>query len=254
MKRFILALAISSVFGTLACAGTYSGKEMKQTTAPPCPEWYADNEWNVSLWGTYAFTDTEYAPNPDLFDIVQSASEGHPVYGTVDHYVGDDHAWGGGADIKYFFHRYFGIGIEGFALNARRGGFDLESDGDTVFIHDRFTDHRAIGEVLGTFTLRYPVPCTRYAPYVWAGGGAIFGGGERDKIIFDGFGGVGPAPVPLYHTLHRDSNTQAVGQFGGGLEVRITPHIGWLNDLSWNVVDGTQNNFGIFRSGINFAF
>jgi len=45
-----------------------------------------------------------------------------------------------------------------------------------------------------------------------------------------------------------------MGQFGGGVEVRITPHIGWIADFSWNVVDGPHNNFGMARTGINFAF
>ena len=91
-----------------------------------------------------------------------------------------------------FFRRYFGIGVEGFVLNAHRGaGFDLESNGVDVFIHEKRSESRAVGEVLGTFTLRYPVPCSRFSPYVWAGGGVIWGGGERDEIIFDGFAGVG---------------------------------------------------------------
>jgi hypothetical protein len=45
-----------------------------------------------------------------------------------------------------------------------------------------------------------------------------------------------------------------VGQFGGGVEVRLTPHIGWINDFSWNVINGPENNFGMVRSGLNFAF
>jgi hypothetical protein len=48
--------------------------------------------------------------------------------------------------------------------------------------------------------------------------------------------------------------TKAIGQFGGGLEIRVTPHIGLINDFSWNVIDGRNNNFGMARSGINFAF
>src|SRR4029077_6967559 len=61
-------------------SGKDSGKEMKQVAyVPPCPEWYGDREWNVNLWGTYAFTNTEFAPNPSLVDIVQSTSEGGPV-------------------------------------------------------------------------------------------------------------------------------------------------------------------------------
>jgi hypothetical protein len=197
---------------------------------------------------------TEFAPNLDLFDIIQSTTEGHTVYGKFDKYLGGDHAWGGGIDVKYFFHRYFGIGVEGFVLNAHRGAaFDLESDGVT-FIHERRSETRAVGEFLGTFTLRYPILCSRFAPYVWAGGGVIWGGGERDEIIFDGFLGTGETEVPLFHTVHHSDTTEAVGQFGGGLEFRFTPHIGWINDFSWNVVNGPNNDFGMVRTGLTFAF
>src|SRR6266550_920944 len=58
-------------------SGKDSEKEIKQVAPPPCPEWYGDREWNVNLWGTYAFTNTEFAPNPSLVDIVQSTSEGN---------------------------------------------------------------------------------------------------------------------------------------------------------------------------------
>src|SRR5438045_9093848 len=112
MKKPVLGLLCIAALTSAAFAGTetYSGKEMKQVAPPPCPQWYADNEWNISLWGTYAATGTEYAPNTSLADIVQSTTEGHTVYGTFDRYLGGDHAFGGGIDIKYFFHRYFGIG------------------------------------------------------------------------------------------------------------------------------------------------
>ncbi|PYL99907.1 MAG: hypothetical protein DMF19_11180 [Verrucomicrobia bacterium] len=225
---------------------------MKEVAPAPCPEWYSDTEWNVSLWGTYAATGTEFAPNPSLIDIVQSTTEGSTVYGTFDRYFGGDHAWGGGIDLKYFFHRYFGIGVEGFVLDARRGaGFNLERGGGPgAGIKERTSDQRAVGEVVGTLTLRYPIQCFRFSPYVWAGGGVIFGGGERDQILLDGFAPEGP----LFHTVHHDGTTEAVGQFGGGLEFRITPHVGLMNDFSWNVINGPQNNFGMVRSGLTFAF
>src|SRR5256884_4931976 len=76
-----------------------SDKEMKQVAPPLCPDWYGDREWNVNLFGTYAFTNTEFAPNPSLVDIVQSTSEGCAVLGTYDHYIGGDHAWGGRGGI-----------------------------------------------------------------------------------------------------------------------------------------------------------
>jgi len=219
-----LAMGLLSPVG-YAGSETYSGKEMKQVAPPPCPEWYADREFNVGIWGTYVFTGNEWAN---------------------DRYVEADHAWGGGIDLKYFFHRYFGIGIEGWAVDARRTFEDLRGN-EFFLISTTGHENRAIGSVLGTLTLRYPIPCTRFAPYVFAGGGAVFGGGERTRVLVEN-GGF------LIRTQQTDSTTEAIGQFGGGVEVRITPHIGWINDFSWNVVNGSENNFGMVRSGLNFAF
>jgi hypothetical protein len=233
-------------------SGKDSGKEMKQVAPPPCPDWYGDREWNVNLWGTYAFTNTDFAPNPSLVDIVQSTSEGNPVVGTYDHYIGGDHAWGGGGDIKYFFCRYVGLGVEGFALDASKPGFDIFEDPTIpIFVHRRINHDHTIGSVLGTLTFRYPIPCTRLAPYAWAGVGAIFGGGERDIVHTQG-----PPDAFAVHaeTDHFGAETKVVGQFGAGVEFRFTRHIGWTNDLSFGVIDGPKNNFGMVRSGLNFAF
>src|SRR5437868_1224610 len=233
-------------------SGKESAEEIKQVAPPPCPEWYGDREWNVNLWGTYAFTNTEFAPNPSLVDIVQSTSEGNPVVGTYDHYIGGDHAWGGGGDVKYFFCRYVGLGIEGFALDASKPGFDIFEDPTIpIFVHRRINHDHTIGSVLGTLTLRYPIPCTRLAPYAWAGVGAIFGGGERDTLHTQG-------PPDAFavnaQTEHFGSETKVLGQFGAGLEFRFARNFGWTNDLSFDVIGGPRNNFGMFRSGLNFAF
>lgn len=239
-------------YSDVAYADSKSGKEMKQVALAPCPQWYADFEWNVNLFGTYAFTNTEYNPNLWLVDVVQSTSEGNPVLGTYDRYIGGDHAWGGGGDIKYFFCRYFGVGVEGFALDASKNGFDIFEDPTIpIFTRERINHDHTIGAVLGTFTLRYPIPCTRFAPYAWAGVGAIFGGGERDVLQTQG-----PPDAFAVHaqTDHFGSETKLLGQFGAGLEFRIARHFGWTNDLSFGVIDGPKNNFGMFRSGLNFAF
>ena len=223
MKRLVLGVLGIAVIASVAFAGTetYSGKEIKQVAPPPCPEWYADQEFNVGLWGTYVFTANDWPQ---------------------DRYLDADHAWGGGIDLKYFFHRYFGVGIEGWAVDARRA-FVRDNDGDPISFPNIGHNSRAVGAVLGTLTLRYPIPCTRFAPYVFGGGGGIFGGGERTS--FDESNGDFP---------NDSSETRAIGQFGGGIEVRFTPHIGWISDFSWNVVDGPENNFGMVRTGINFAF
>jgi hypothetical protein len=239
MKKSILTLIAIGALASVAYAGTesYSGKEMKQVAPapPPCPEWYADNEWNVSLWGAYAFTGTEDGKN-SLLDTFTTRDEGR-----FDRFLGDDHAWGGGIDAKYFWHRYFGFGLEGFGLDARDPRYVLENFGAT---HFRETDHHAVGGVLGTLTLRYPIRCTRFSPYAWAGGGGIFGGRNEHVVVSNG----------AVERIAHETESRGMGQFGGGLEVRITPHIGWIADFSWNVIDGPNNNFGMARTGINFAF
>src|SRR5262249_24766719 len=109
-----------------------------------------------------------------------------------------------------------------------------------------------IGAALGTLTLRYPIPCTRFAPYIFGGGGAIFGGGQRPKNVRVVEAGEG---FDLIETQgFTGSQTEALGQVGGGMEIRLTPHIGWGSEFSWNFVDGPNNIFGMVRTGVNFAF
>jgi hypothetical protein len=218
-----LGVAASIAFGGTE---TYSGKNVQQTAAQaPCPAWYRDQEWDVSLWGTYVFTGENWRD---------------------DQYLGVDHAWGGGIDAKYFFARYFGIGVEGYGLAlSNRTGFNFV--GTTLQSSER-NDRGAAGAALGTFTLRYPIPCTRFAPYVFGGGGGIFGGGGRSAVLFDNSGNV------ISTTNNSSSESKIMGQFGGGFEVRLTPTIGWMSDFSWNVIDGPSNNFGMARTGITFAF
>jgi hypothetical protein len=255
MKRVIITLSILGIcFVRLLSAGEM---EMKQTAAAaPCPEWYGDMEWNVSLWGTYVFTNTDYNPNLDVADLIQSTTEGHTVAGSFDRYIGNDHAWGGGGDIKYFFHRYFGIGIEGFVLDAHKRSFEIDLRPlDGVFVGRNIDEERAVGAVLGTLTLRYPIRCSRFAPYGWAGLGAIFGGGESDSVTTQPIAGL-PNEFPTVNAQshHDDGETKLMGHFGFGLETRFTRNIGWMNDLSWGVIDGSKNNFTMIRSGLNFSF
>jgi hypothetical protein len=227
VKKLLLGLLSTAVVASSALAGTetYYGKEMKQVAPLPCPEWYADREFNIGIWGTYVFTGNEWRE---------------------DRYIEADHAWGGGIDAKYFFCRYIGVGVEGWAVDARRTFDDVFIDFNTgVFDFNTRHESRAVASVLGTLTFRYPIPCSRWAPYAFVGGGGIFGGGERTRVVVNN---------GVIRTEQTDSESELIGQFGGGVEFRITPHIGWINDFSWNVVNGSHNNFGMVRSGLNFAF
>src|ERR1700724_3715758 len=106
MRKAALVFFAIFAFCALAYGGpeAFSGKEMKQVAPAPCPEWYADNEWNASLWGTYAFTENNDQRNPGKPD-VETIGFGTNDNGTVenlsaffsgDRYLETDHAWGGG--------------------------------------------------------------------------------------------------------------------------------------------------------------
>jgi len=222
MKKLTLTLCAMTALVSAAYAGTTmsSGKEMKQTVEQPCPEWYADNEWNVGISGIYAPTANEWEE---------------------DTYLGVDHAWGGAIDAKYFFRRYFGLGVQAFGLSLDRNenndftGFDDDDDSDFA------------GGVLGTFTFRYPIPCSRFAPYAWLGGGWTFGGDDRSGIFSDD-------DDDFDFSDDDDNDGHLMAQYGVGFETRFTPRIGWTNDLSYNHVEGGRNDFWQVRTGINFAF
>jgi hypothetical protein len=225
MKKLTLSLCAAVAMATAAYAGTETySKETKSVTPPPCPQWYADNEFNLTLSGSWNPTGNSWRD---------------------DRYLVADHGWGGSLDAKYFIHRYFGFGIQGNLIHVNSHTFEDNGFSRNVIAHE----DRLIGSLLGTFTLRFPISCSRFAPYAWIGGGGIFGGGQDHQFFFDS-----TAPLGIVDRTFPDEKTRLMGQVGGGFEVRFTPKVGWTNDFSWNVISGTDNNYGMARTGINFAF
>ena len=224
MKKLTLSLCAAVAMTSAAFAGETYSKESKSVTPPPCPQWYADTEFNLTLSGAYVWTGNDWRD---------------------DRYFSVDHAWGGALDAKYFVHRYFGFGVQGWVASAQTHDIFTFTNGTRTWGDE---DSHAIGGILGTFTLRFPISCSRFAPYFWLGGGGVFGGG-RDHDFF-----LSPATNLPVRRDFDNSETRGVGQVGGGFEVRFTPHVGWTNDVSWNIVSGPDNNFGMARTGINFAF
>jgi hypothetical protein len=177
---------------------------------PPAPiqDLYRANEWQLDLFGAYA-----------------------PAGGKGNKFLGD-HAWGGGADVNYFFTKYLGLGLEGDILD---GTGPINS-----------------GNVSGQFALnalvRYPIGNTGWAPYVFAGiGGFVPGEGSDFVQHFSN----------RTSRLIRNNNNADVlleGHWGGGLEYRFTRLIGIFADGRYEVVDQSRNNFGLIRTGVRFAF
>jgi hypothetical protein len=244
MKRFALTLTILCAAGALTLAGTesYSGKDKEVIQQAPAPcEWYRAHEWNFDLWGTYAFPGNMGTRDPrrtgDFDGGVDTDTDEHVDLGLYrdDKFINRDNAWGGGADIKYFFNKYMGIGVEGFVLDAN----------DNVG-----------GAGLGTFTFRYPIGCSRFAPYVFGGVGAL-GGGSHSIWQFNEIHR-GPGDAIEFESTDKQTiankHAEALGQAGGGLEIRLTHHIGFMGDFAWNFVSGPNNDFGMARFGVTLSY
>ena len=94
---------------------------------------------------------------------------------------------------------------------------------------------------------RYPLdliyPNVHLAPYGFAGIGGLFNSEHSFSQVVDN------EVIFNHHT--RDA---VVGDFGGGLEYRFTPHIGVFSDVRFNLVDGPKNNYLSTRFGLRYAF
>jgi hypothetical protein len=126
---------------------------------------------------------------------------------TLDHVSGDrvrhNVRFGAGAGVNYFFTRFFGIGLDAFSENTT-GPFIDSAEANLI--------------------LRVPLGQSRFAPYVFAGGGHTF-----------------------------DSVKASFGQAGAGMECRITPHVGVFIDGRAVVPDRTRY-YGVARLGMRLAF
>src|SRR5947209_8104773 len=269
MKK--LTLTFCALFALFAAAPVifadgpeaYSGKKEVMQPAPAVCDFYRAHEWDLGIWASWAFaadtghfdvpevdpfgTDTD----PSVFDIgtgflaepkSQNPNERINIgQWSKNQLWARDDSWGGGVDVKYFFSRYFGVGLEGLGFAAK-----------TNFA----------GGGLVTLTGRYPLG--RFAPYVWGGLGFIDGGATTYKfynekatrtalgtslpggaaILFPG--GVSPY-TGVFVTNEQEfwttdpvgnKHIRGLGQLGLGLEFRVTCHIGLMADFSWNFVFG----------------
>src|SRR5262249_32638178 len=118
-----------------------SGKKEVMQPAPPVCDFYRAHEWDLGIWGAYAFggdTGQFHVPNEDPFvpdedpettDIgtgftgEQAADNPNERFNigqvSQNQLFGRDDSWGGGVDVKYFWSKYFGVGIEGLGLAAK---------------------------------------------------------------------------------------------------------------------------------------
>jgi hypothetical protein len=237
----------------------YSGKEKEvMQPAPPVCDFYRAHEWDLSIWGAYAFAadtgqfdvpnDDPFSPDSDPFTLdyatgfygeqqIDNPNERVNI-GQVskNELFARDDTWGGGVDVKYFWSRYFGVGIEGVGLAAK-----------TNFA----------GGSLLTLTGRFPFG--RFAPYVTGGMGFIDGGATLYKF-FNEQHVYAQQSVTIEGTKFDEGSyvinerefwtvdpvynhhVRMLGQIGAGLEFRVTCHIGLMADVTWNFVFGQEDH------------
>jgi hypothetical protein len=238
IKKAILFLFVFTVAAAAAWAGSSDlAIEVGSSKAQYNDSLYRDREWDASLWGSYIFTE----------------NTSHLPASGADRYVEADHGFGGGLDLKYFFCRYVGVGLEGFGFEANRTERYISQEYSLPPVHHFEEARRFMGGGAGTVTLRFPIPNSPFAPYIFGGGGGIWGGGERERVSAANLAGKPPGSPLFYHHLS-GSVFEPLAQVGGGFEIRLSHRIGLLNDFTWNIVNGRDNNFGMLRTGINLAF
>jgi len=270
MKKLTLTFcALFAVFGVAAALYAdgpekYSGKEKEvMQPAPPVCDFYRAHEWDLDIWGAYAFAadtgrfhvdesrneegdlnadpffnpslnsfdrdpftrDTGVTTEPQLFNPNERVNIGQV---SKNELFGRDDTFGGGVDVKYFWSKYFGAGIEGLGLAAKRN---------------------FAGGGLVTLTGRYPFG--RFAPYVTGGIGFVDGGATlfeffNEKHTFTN-GVVTNEREFLTTDPVSNNHVRALGQIGAGLEFRVTCHIGLMADFTWNFVFGQEDHADRFH-------
>jgi len=257
MKK--LTLTFCALFALLVVAPAlyadgpekYSGKEKEvMQPAPPVCDFYRAHEWDLDIWGSYAFAaDTGQNPfdtsrvlgelvndpfspdeDPTITNINTGLTTDNPIGNTnerinvarISHnqIFGRDDSLGGGFDVKYFWSKYLGAGIEGLGLTAKKN---------------------FAGGGLLTLTGRFPFG--RFAPYVTGGMGFI-DGGDTLYEFFNEKQASGSSKEEEFFTVDPVANhhVRALGQIGAGMEFRVTCHIGLMADFTWNFVFGQENH------------
>jgi len=148
------------------------------------PEFYRANELSLDLFGT-----------------------GSVGRYTLDHVSGnrikENGRLGAGAGLNYFFTRNLGLGLDAYSENTAASFVDSGS---------------------ANLILRLPLGQSRFAPYIFGGGGRNF---EQLRSWF--------------------------ADAGAGIECRITPHLGAFVDARGALPDKGRY-YGVGRAGLRLAF
>jgi hypothetical protein len=254
MKKLVVALAVvalASQAGISFAGGPEVPSKEVITPAPPPESFFRGNEFDIGAFATYVTGTNGGGTRQTAFDdgtTFTLSSSGSP------------NGWGGGMDFTYFLpwkylgFRFQGAGVE---LNAQT----LTVTGSNGFSRSTSSASTAAGVLTGDVVLRLPLddfwPGVHLAPYTFGGFGGVFTGAGGNTIN---------TPFPevnqrFNHASSNVSNDRVLGNVGGGLEYRFTPHIGVFGEAGYNWVGGGQHSFNSsvkdfiqVNFGLRFAF
>lgn len=192
--KTISALVLTTFAAATAFAGEQIVTSNKNYKAPAPEECFRAGELQLDIFGYY-------------------------VDGNGGQHAGQvqDHGWGGGIGLNYFFTLNLGVGVEAAWLDARDNG---NLGGGYTAIHN----------YSGSLIWRFPIQEKCLAPYLYAGGGVAGDGANW------AFGHVGAG-------LEYRIKPQKVALFADARWTYFGDRFG----------DGDQNNFG-GRVGVRFIF
>ena len=222
----------------------------KQVIAPPPPppvSFFRGNEFDIGAFATYV-TGTNGGGSrtrQTVFDdgtTFTLSSSGSP------------HGWGG-----YLPWKYAGFRFQGAGLDLTTGNVTVT--GSNGFRSRSGSGNAAAGVVTGDFIMRLPLddfwPSVHLAPYVFGGFGGVFTGAGGNTINTSS----AEVNARFDNASSNVSNNRFLGNTGGGLEYRFTPHIGIFGEASYNFVGGGNHNFNSSLKnfvqtnlGVRFAF
>src|SRR5215471_14680017 len=249
MKRSIVLTVVAALSQTIA---VFAGPEPKQVVAPPPPpppEFFRPNEFDIGAFATW-------------IDFPNSRNQGGSVHG-----------WGGGMDFTYWFPwKYAGVRFQGTGLSIHSGIGHTSRTVNILGQPEKVSfggGSVASGVINADVLLRLPLddfwPGVHLAPYAFGGfGGILLGSGGEGRTVSETFTVTNSAGVSRQVTFrgravngirNHIGTDRVLGRIGGGLEYRITPHIGIFTEASYVIPNGSSNNFVQFNFiGLRYAF
>ena len=255
MKKSALAVLALASHVAVSFAGPPPPKEVVPVPPPPPQSYFRPNEFDIGVFASY-FSGT--SSNPSGTRVRDVSFPGFATQTFTTTLSGDSTVtgWGGGMDFSYFFPwKYLGVRFQGAGYSLSSGTFTLTENINGVREASRTGSvSTSAGVITADLILRLPLddfwPGVHLAPYGFGGFGGIFAGGGGATI----------------HTRFPDLNARfneaatgnvrgrPLGNVGGGLEYRFTPHWGIFAEGSYNFPDGPNNNAVTANFGFRFAF